>query len=61
MPVAAQWISEVLPATHFMRMIRAIVLRGAILGDLLPDLFWLIGFTCIGVFAAAKRFKKQLD
>ncbi|QSA19885.1 ABC transporter permease, partial [Vibrio furnissii] len=29
MPVVAQWIAEVLPATHFMRLIRGIVLRGA--------------------------------
>lgn len=61
MPIAAQWIAEALPATHFIRMIRAIVLRGATLIDLMPDLLWLIGFTLLGVLAAAKRFKKQLD
>jgi ABC-2 type transport system permease protein len=61
MPIAAQWIAEALPATHFIRMIRAIVLRGATLIDLMPDLLWLIGFTFLGVLAAARRFKKQLD
>jgi ABC-2 type transport system permease protein len=61
MPIAAQWIAEALPATHFIRMIWAIVLRGATLIDLMPDLLWLIGFTLLGVLAAAKRFKKQLD
>ena len=61
MPVAAQWIAEALPATHFIRMVRAIVLRGATLLDLLPDLLWLLGFTCLGVVAAARRFKKRLD
>jgi len=61
MPIAAQWIAEALPATHFIRMVRAIVLRGATLLDLLPDLLWLLGFTCLGVVAAAKRFKKRLD
>ena len=40
MPVAAQWIAEVLPATHFMRLIRGIVLRGGELSELLPDVFW---------------------
>jgi ABC-2 type transport system permease protein len=61
MPEAAQWIAEALPATHFIRMVRAIVLRGATLDDLWPDLLWLIGFTVLGVIAAAMRFKKRLD
>lgn len=61
MPAAAQWIAEALPATHFIRMIRAIVLRGATLEDLQPDLLWLIGFTIVGILAAASRFKKRLD
>lgn len=61
MPDAAQWIAEALPATHFIRMVRAIVLRGATLEDLQPDLWWLIGFTVFGVIAAASRFKKRLD
>ncbi len=61
MPVAAQWIAESLPATHFIRMIRGIVLRGATLMDLWPDLLWLAGFTVIGLIVAAKRFKKRLD
>lgn len=61
MPDAAQWIAEALPATHFIRMVRAIVLRGATLDDLWPDLLWLIGFTILGVLAAATRFKKRLD
>ena len=61
MPSLAQWIAEVLPATHFIRLIRGIVLRAATLIDLWPDLLWLIGFTVIGLLVAAKRFKKRLD
>ncbi|EIO4106402.1 ABC transporter permease [Vibrio vulnificus] len=61
MPVAAQWIAEVLPATHFMRMIRGIVLRGADLFDLWRDTLWMIGFTLLGLIIASTRFKKSLD
>ena len=61
MPVAAQWIAEVLPATHFMRMIRGIVLRGADLTDLWRDALWMVGFTLAGLVVASLRFKKSLD
>lgn len=61
MPIAAQWISEALPATHFMRIIRGVILRGADLIDLWKDTIWLLGFTCFGLMVAAFRFKKNLD
>ncbi|MCL1088570.1 ABC transporter permease [Shewanella profunda] len=61
MPVAAQWIAEALPATHFMRMSRAIVLRDAQVMDLQFDALWMIGFTCIGLLIASLRFSKRLD
>lgn len=61
MPVVAQWISELLPATHFMRLIRGVVLRSADLVDLWHDTLWLAAFTVIGVIIASKRFKKSLD
>ncbi|WP_434341063.1 ABC transporter permease [Motilimonas cestriensis] len=61
MPVAAQWIAEALPATHFMRMSRAIVLRDAEVMDLSLDALWLLGFTAIGLLVASLRFSKRLD
>jgi ABC-2 type transport system permease protein len=61
MPVLAQWIAEALPATHFMRMIRAIVLRGDELFDIGGDALWLVGFTIVGLLIASVRFKKRLD
>jgi len=61
MPLLAQWIAETLPATHFIRLIRGIVLRAAQLTDLWPDFLWLASFTLLGLFVAAKRFKKRLD
>lgn len=61
MPRLAQWIAETLPATHFIRLIRGIVLRSADLIDLWPDVLWLACFTFLGLLVAAKRFKKRLD
>lgn len=61
MPKLAQWIAEALPATHFIRLIRGIVLRAGTLMDLWPDLLWLASFTVVGLLVAAKRFKKRLD
>lgn len=61
MPVVAQWIAEALPATHFMRMSRAIVLRDAQVIDLGFDALWLLGFTCLGLLVASLRFSKRLD
>ncbi|MBD8893184.1 ABC transporter permease [Labrenzia suaedae] len=61
MPVIAQYIAEVLPATHFMRMIRGFVLRDAGLAELHRDVLWLAGFVVIGLTVAALRFKKRLD
>lgn len=60
MPEPAQWIAEGLPATHFIRMVRAIVLREAELMVLQQDALWLIAFTLVGILLASLRFKKKL-
>ena len=61
MPVLAQYIGEVLPTTHFLRLTRGIMLRDAALAELYPDLLYLVGFTVIAMTAAALRFTKRLD
>lgn len=61
MPKPAQWIAELLPGTHFMRIIRGIVLRGGDMADMAPDALWLLGFTLIGIVLASMRFSKRLD
>ncbi len=61
MPRLAQQIAEALPATHFMRAIRGVILRDATLADLQPDALWLAGFTLVGLVVASLRFKKRLD
>ena len=61
MPVPAQYLAELLPASHFMRLIRGVFLRGAAVNELLPDILWLLGFTAIMLTIATRRFHKSLD
>ncbi len=61
MPVAARWLGEILPTTHFIRLTRGIMLREAGIGELLPEVLALAVFTVFAMTAAALRFRKQLD
>jgi len=60
MPVPAQYIAEVFPATPFMRVIRGVVLRDATVVDLSHDMIRLAVFTLAGLAIATIRFKKNL-
>lgn len=61
MPKPAQWLAEILPMTHFVRLARGIMLRGAGLGDLWAELLALLAFTVVAMFIATKRVHKRLD
>jgi ABC-2 type transport system permease protein len=61
MPQIAQYIAEALPATHFMRLVRGVILRDVGFTDMLPDVYWLSLFTIAGLLIASLRFKKNLD
>lgn len=61
MPKAAQWIAQVLPLTHFNEIIRGIVLRGATLWDMRPELAKLAVFLAVTLTLSIKRFHKRLD
>lgn len=61
MPAVAQFIGEILPTTHFIRLTRGIMLRDAGIGELLPELIYLLGFTVVAMSIAAMRFSKRLD
>lgn len=61
MPLAAQRIAEVLPLTHFVRLARGIILRGAEIGELFPEIRALLVFFGIAMTLAILRFRKRLD
>ncbi len=61
MPPVVQWVAEVLPMTHFLRLIRGVMLRGASLWELWPSVAALVAFTAVMMTAAILRFRKRLD
>lgn len=61
MPVWAQWIGEVLPATHFLRIIRGILLKDNGFPEIWPDLWPLILFMFVVMGIALARFRRTLD
>jgi ABC-2 type transport system permease protein len=60
MPRPAQWISQALPLTHFMRIVRGITLKGANFSDVSHELLWLGCIFAILFTLAATRFTKKL-
>jgi ABC-2 type transport system permease protein len=61
MPRPAQLLAQVLPLTHFLRVVRGIVLRGASLSDVAPEVKALLIFFSIAFGLALLRFRKRLD
>jgi ABC-2 type transport system permease protein len=61
MPVWAQAIGEVLPLTHFLRVVRGIMLKGAEFKDLRYDLAVILAFTLVVMCVALIRYKRTLD
>ena len=61
MPRIVQYIGEVLPTTHFIRLTRGIMLRDAPLIDMLQELLALGVFALVAMTAATIRFSKRLD
>jgi ABC-2 type transport system permease protein len=61
MPVAAQYVAEALPLTHFLRLVRGIMLRSADLTELWPSLATLGVFIAVMLVIAVSRVRKRLD
>ena len=61
MPVWAQYVGEALPLTHYLRIVRSIMLKGASLGDLRYDGFALFVLMLIAMTIAVTRFRRTLD
>jgi ABC-2 type transport system permease protein len=61
MPAWAQWIGEFLPLTHYLRIVRGIMLKGAAIADLRYDTLALAALMLIAMIIAITRFRRTLD
>lgn len=61
MPAWAQAIGEVIPVTHFLRVVRGALLKGQGLGDMWRELVALSAFVCVVTAIAMARYRRTLD
>jgi len=61
MPGWAQHIGECLPLTHFLRIVRGILLKGNGLAECAPDLWPIALFVAVMLTVAVKRYRQTLD
>jgi len=61
MPAWAQYVGECLPLTHYLRIVRAIMLKGSTLENLRYDTLALIGLMLFAMTVAVTRFRRTLD
>ena len=61
MPEWAQWLGEVLPLTHFLRVVRGILLKGNGTAEIAPELWPMALFLVVASVIALKRYRETLD
>lgn len=61
MPVWAQWVGDVLPLTYYVRIVRAIMLKGAVASDLHYDAAAMAVLMLVAMTIAVTRFRRTLD
>ena len=61
MPEWAQWIGSVLPLTHFLQLVRGIMLKGNALADLWPQLWPIAAFMLVVIAIGLAFYKRTLD
>lgn len=61
MPHWAQVIGEVLPLTHFLRIVRGILLKGNGIPEILPELWPILAFAAVMLTLGIRRYRQTLD
>jgi len=61
MPIWAQWLGEILPLTHFLRIVRGILLKGNGPALIAPEIWPLALFATVALTIGVKRYRRTLD
>jgi ABC-2 type transport system permease protein len=61
MPEWAQWIGSLLPLTHFLVLVRGIMLKGNVAADLWPQIWPIFAFMLIVILIGLGFYKRTLD
>ena len=61
MPEWAQWVGTCLPLTHFLRIVRGILLKGNGVFELAPEIWPLLAFFVFAMAIGIKRYRQTLD
>lgn len=61
MPTWARWLGEVLPLTHFNRIVRGVMLKGSAWTDVWPDIWPILLFILVAGVICVKRYRQTLD
>jgi len=61
MPEWAQWLGSLLPLTHFLRIVRGVLLKGNGWAEVLPQLWPIAAFLTVAAAVAMMRYRRTLD
>jgi ABC-2 type transport system permease protein len=61
MPVWAQTLGEILPLTHFLRIVRGILLKGNGLAEIAGEILAMFAFLLVAGAVALLRYRQTLD
>ncbi len=61
MPQWAQVLGELLPLTHFLRIVRGVLLKGNEMADIVPELWPILLFLTVVAAVALRRYRQTLD
>jgi ABC-2 type transport system permease protein len=61
MPEWAQTVGSILPLTHFLRVVRGVMLKGNGFAETLPEVWPIALFMAVAMTVAVKRYRQTLD
>jgi ABC-2 type transport system permease protein len=61
MPGWAQTIGEIIPLTHFLRIVRGVMLKGTNFAEIWPNVWPLVAFLLVAGTIALVRYRRTLD